>query len=149
MTYCEEVDNLPSIPNHLIKDLHTIESYNDLFLKKTHKYVGVYSSYEANKKLRDYVQELFDYPVFVRYQVIKKPLPVHVDKAIVPKKFNYIIDTGGDVKTRWWSDVNENKKLLLQYQQKVNKWYELDIHTPHDITKPDRPRISITVRKAN
>ena len=149
MVYCKEIDYLPTIPSHLIKNLETIETYTDLFLKQTNKHVGVYSSYKANLGLTDYVQQLFDYPVFVRYQVIKKSLPVHVDKAIVPKKLNYIIDTGGDVKTRWWSSVDDPKQLIAEHQQKVNTWYELDIHTPHDITTPDRPRVSITVRKAN
>ena len=149
MVYCKEIDYLPTIPSHLIKDLETIETYTDLFLRQTDKHVGVYSSYEANIDLTYYLQQLFDYPVFVRYQVIKKSLPVHVDKAIVPKKLNYIIDTGGDVKTRWWSSVDDPKQLIAEHQQKVNTWYELDIHTPHDITTPDRPRVSITVRKAN
>ena len=111
MVYCKEIDYLPTIPSHLIKDLKTIETYTDLFLRQTDKHVGVYSSYEANIDLTDYIQQLFDYPVFVRYQVIKKTLPVHVDKATVSKKLNYIIDTGGNVKTRWWSNVNDPKQI--------------------------------------
>ena len=149
MVYCKEINYLPTIPSHLIKDLKTIETYTDLFLRQTDKHVGVYSSYEANIDLTDYIQQLFDYPVFVRYQVIKKTLPVHVDKATVPKKLNYIIDTGGDVKTRWWSNVDDSKKIIAEHQQKANTWYELDIHTPHDITVPDRPRVSVTVRRSN
>ena len=149
MVYCKEIDYLPTIPSHLIKDLKTIETYTDLFLRRTDKHVGVYSSYEANKDLTDYIQQLFDYPIRVRYQVIKKTLPVHVDKANVPKKLNYIIDTGGDVKTRWWSNVDDPKQIIAEHQQKANTWYELDIHTPHDITIPDRPRVSVTVRRPN
>ena len=149
MVYCKEINYLPTIPSHLIKDLKTIETYTDLFLRQTDKHVGVYSSYEANIDLTNYIQQLFDYPVFVRYQVIKKTLPVHVDKATVAKKLNYIIDTGGDVKTRWWSNVDDSKKIIAEHQQKANTWYELDIHTPHDITVPDRPRVSVTVRRSN
>ena len=81
--YCEEISDLPIIPSHLIKDLKTIESYKDLFLKKTNKYSGIYSSYESNTDLSDYIQQFFDHQVLVRYQVIKKSLPVHVDKANV------------------------------------------------------------------
>ena len=149
MLHCEKVNNLPTIPNYLIKDLDIIETYTDLFLKKTNKYIGVYSSYEANEDLSNYISQLFEYSVFVRYQVIKKSLPIHIDKAKVSKKLNYIIDTGGNVKTRWWSSVEEPRQMLSEYQQKVNTWYNLDIHTPHDITIPDRPRISITVRRAS
>lgn len=149
MLYCEKVNNLPTVPNYLIKDLDTIETYTDLFLKQTDEYVGIYSSYKANLGLEDFIQQFFEYPVLVRYQVIKKSLPIHIDKAKVSKKLNYIIDTGGNVKTRWWSSVNEPRQILSEYQQEVNTWYNLDIHTPHDITIPDRPRISITVREAS
>ena len=145
--YCEEISDLPIIPSHLIKDLKTIESYKDLFLKKTNKYSGIYSSYESNTDLSDYIQQFFDHQVLVRYQVIKKSLPVHVDKANVSNKLNYIIDPGGDVKTRWWSSVEEPRKIISEYKQLINRWYRLDIHTPHDISMPPNPRISITVRK--
>ena len=145
--YCEEISDLPIIPSHLIKDLKTIESYKDLFLKKTNKYSGSYSSYESNTDLSDYIQQFFDHQVLVRYQVIKKSLPVHVDKANVSNKLNYIIDPGGDVKTRWWSSVEEPRKIISEYKQLINRWYRLDIHTPHDISMPTNPRISITVRK--
>lgn len=147
MNYCEEESYLPSVPNYLIKDLNTIETYTDLFLKQTNKYIGIYSSYEANLGLAEFVQQFFDYPVLVRYQVIKKSLPVHVDKAKVPTKLNYIIDPGGDVKTRWWSSVDEPRQLVAEHQQEQNKWYRLNIHEPHDITMPTKPRISITVRE--
>ena len=122
--YCEEISDLPIIPSHLIKDLKTIESYKDLFLKKTNKYSGIYSSYESNTDLSDYIQQFFDHQVLVRYQVIKKSLPVHVDKANVSNKLNYIIDPGGDVKTRWWSSVEEPRKIISEYKQLINRWYD-------------------------
>ena len=65
MNYCEEESYLPSVPGYLIKDLNTIETYTDLFLKQTNKYIGIYSSYQANLGLAEFVQQFFDYPVFV------------------------------------------------------------------------------------
>lgn len=147
MNYCEEESYLPNVPNFLIQDLNTIETYTDLFLKQTDEYVGIYSSYKANLGLEDFIQQFFEYPVSVRYQVIKKSLPVHIDRAKVPTKLNYIIDPGGDVKTRWWSSVDEPRELVAEYKQDANKWYRLNICEPHDITMPIRPRISITVKE--
>jgi len=144
MNFCQKIDHLPIIPKRFIKDLKTIETYKDNFSKN---YSDTYASREANLDLCEYLQTFFNKPIKVRYQIIKKELPVHVDKTYQETKLNYMVDTGGIVKTRWWSSVDEPRHIIEEHVQEIDTWYRLNIQTPHNITRPDRPRISVTVKE--
>ena len=143
---CEEVD-LPPIPDHLIKDLTTIETYKDHFNHTNKDYKGTYSSYSANEDLVEYLSQYFDHPITVRYQVIRRELPVHIDKTVQDTKLNYIIDPAGDVKTQWWTTADETKELVEEHVLETGKWYKLNIKVPHSITSLLRERVSITVKE--
>lgn len=147
MSNIELVDDLPPIPDHLIKDLAIIETYDDHFKNTVKDYEDTYASRSANQDLVDYLQQFFDSPIKVRYQIIKKELPVHTDGTHQATKLNYMVDTGGDVKTRWWSSVDDPKHIIEEAVQQPGNWYRLNIQVPHDITQPERPRISITVKQ--
>lgn len=145
--YYETISFLPHIPKNLLDDLDTIESYENVFPAQG-EYVKTYASYVAPEPLADFMQLWFDYPVLTRYQVIKKALHVHVDVGIKGVKYNYILDTGGDVKTRWWNDVDEKATTILhEVQSEPFVWHSLNISEPHNITEPSRPRVSVVVRK--
>lgn len=139
---CEEVD-LPIIPDHLIKDLTTIKTYKDHFNYTNNNY----KSYSANEDLAEYLSKYFDNPITVRYQVISRELPVHVDEIVQDTKLNYIIDPGGDVKTQWWTTADETKELVEEHVLETGKWYRLNIKVPHSITSLSRERVSITVKE--
>lgn len=142
--YCEIVDFIPRIPENLIEDIDTIKTkYQNLF--NTPKLSDVYASYETSDQLHNYIQNFFDYEILVRYQLIGRKLPIHIDRNTVTVKYNYLITTGGDnVKTRWFDN---NKNLLYETVCEKNKWYKLDIKTLHDITNINASRLSITVKE--
>ena len=144
--YCKPVPDLPIVPDSLILDLKAIEENQHLCAVANE---DMYRSYSANADLRDYLAEFHPYPIVVRYQVINRPLPVHVDshKADHPWKLNYIIHTGGDVRTQFWSSENEPHELIEEHTLEKNKWYKLNINQPHSITPPITTRISITVKR--
>ena len=145
MYYYEEIDWLPEIPNDLIDDLNTINSRGNIFPIKDVEHI--YASYLVSPDLKKFLQSYFDYPINARYQVIRQQLPVHVDVGDLPYKFNYLIDTGGEVKTRWWSQIEDPKNLEYGKYLKPNTWYKLNVAIPHDISSISRPRISVEVHK--
>lgn len=138
-----EVIDLAPIPTDLLDPIEKIVTFENKFPDKT--FAHTYASYKAPKPLNNYVQSLFDYPVFVTYQVIHKQLPKHVDVGIVGKKYNYLLDTGGDVSTRWYED----DKLVFEVKSKPFIWHTLKIDTMHDITAPTHTRLSVVVRQAD
>lgn len=142
---CVPVD-LPPIPEHLIEDLEIIETREDFFVQSVKDYEDTYASRAANQDLIDYLESQFDYPIKVRYQIIKKELPVHVDHAPQPTKLNYMIDPVGPVKTQFWSSVDDPKHMIEEVELQPRTWYRLNISTPHSITQPERPRISVTIK---
>lgn len=145
MTNYFKKDNvLPTIPNLLLSSLEEIEKLKNCFPDKNFNHT--YASYEVPNELYNFLQNFFDYPVIVRYQVIKKKLPIHID-VNTKYKFNYLIKSGGNqVKTRWWDDVKNPTKKLQECEMKELGWYYLKVDVPHDISEIESPRISITVK---
>ena len=146
MTYHNYIDFLPKIPQEIISDLAEIETYDNAFPHK--ELVDVYASYKVPQKLSDYIQQYFDYDVTVRYQVIKDNLPIHIDIGVEEIKYNYLISTGGDnVKTRFWDDCKNPRKMLHEIITKQTTWHCLNIKIPHEVINVASPRVSITVKR--
>jgi len=145
MKYYEQVEYLPQVPDYLIDDLDVIRSRKNAF--DYPQYEHVYASYVTSQQLHDFLQEHFNYPIIVRYQVIGEKLPVHVDIGVT-EKYNYIIDSGGSsVITRWW-DSKENPTVILSQTHTPERiWHKLCVNIPHDITEVTSPRISIQVKE--
>ena len=143
--YYEKI-NLPKIPLELLDPIDKIMTFKDEFdsqgLFDDTNFNQTYAIYTAPQKLHDYIQTLFDFPVKVNYQVIHKKLPKHKDIGIVGKKYNYLIDTGGDVYTRWYDD---NDTVLFEIKSKPFEWHALQIDIEHDITTPSHTRLSVVV----
>lgn len=146
--YYNEIDWLPPIPNNLIL------SIEDIFkLKNSFKYPEVferYATFQAQESLCNFVSSYFNYDVNVKYQVIRKELPIHTDSiksgAKGGVKYNYIVETGGDnVITRWWDKTHKNMLYEIKCPQKT--WHELRIDIPHNVTTPSSPRLTIVARK--
>lgn len=141
--YYEKI-NLPKIPLEVLDPLDKILTFNDEFKDvwdADNDLSQTYANYTVPQKLQDYIQTLFDFPVKVNYQVIHKKLPRHKDVGIVGKKYNYIIDTGGDVYTRWYNDDT----VVFEVKSKPFEWHTLQIDVEHDITTPSHTRLSVTV----
>ena len=141
--YYEEIDWLPEIPDQLILPLNEILQLENLF--PVPEMIDTYASFKVQDNLSDFVNKYFDYEVNVKYQVIRKELPVHTDFGVGDVKFNYIVDTGGDVTTRWWDEDHWN--ILHETICKERTWHKLRIDVPHDITPPSTPRITIVARR--
>jgi len=139
--YYKEVDFLPEVPSLFDLSLKEIQEFENVFPHKD--YDHTFASYVAPQELADYIQEYFDYPVLTRYQVIRDKVPVHTDLGIVGVKYNYVFESGGNnVRTRFW-DMGQIVESVC-VQEKV--WHSLQIDVPHDVTKVDNARISLTVR---
>jgi hypothetical protein len=150
MRFFERVENLPIIPEYLLSDLDTIETFENTFPHKD--YAHTYASYKADARLTEWLQDYFDFKIVVRYQVIKQKLPVHVDYGVslADLRYNYLITTGGpNVRTRWWDSDKNPTRLLKELKAEKNTWHILNVATPHDITELDSPRISVTVIRAS
>lgn len=143
--YYEKID-LPKIPLEVLDPLDKILTFNDEFkdIWANDTFSQTYANYTAPQKLHDYIQPLFDFPAKVNYQVIHKKLPRHKDVGIVGKKYNYIIDTGGDVYTRWY----KNDTMIFEVKSEPFEWHTLQIDVEHDITTPSRTRLSVVVTRA-
>lgn len=126
-----------------------IESYDQITNYRnywhTPEYSDTYASYGTDPAIVDFYQDYFDKDITVRYQVIKKALPRHTDWDLPLWKYNYLITTGGDVKTQFWSDM-DNDNIVFEIQTPVNTWHELNVGEPHSVTAPTFPRISLVIR---
>lgn len=143
-SFFEKNNTLPIIPKSLLSSLEEIETFKNFFPDKNFNHT--YASYEVPNELNKFLQNFFDYSIVVRYQVIKKKLPIHID-VNTKSKFNYLIKSGGNqVKTRWWDDVKNPTKKLQECEMKELEWYYLIVDVPHDISEIENTRISITVK---
>jgi len=142
--YFKKNNVLPTIPNLLLSPLEEIEKLKNCFPYKNFNHT--YASYEVPNELNKFLQNFFDYSIIVRYQVIKKKLPIHID-VNTKVKFNYLIKSGGNqVKTRWWDNVKNPTTKLQECEMKELEWYYLKVDVPHDISEIESPRISITIK---
>ena len=139
--FCNVNPDLPKIPENLIDPLDKIELMENAFPDKD--YFHTYASYIAPPELKKYLQLMFDYPIMVRYQVIKKDMEVHTDLGSDTFKLNYLLNLGGEhVITRWWNGT----QIIHEQQLNTRTWYSLNVKIPHDVVNLTSTRISIVVR---
>jgi len=138
-----ECPYLPKIPEEIIEtNLSVIESGKKIYPKKSE----TFCSWWLDDKLEIFLQPYFNFPIEVRYQVIKNKLPIHTD---IGRKFcyNYLIHLGGNnIHTRWFDTENNEIESVVMGEK---KWYWLDVSVPHDIDQWVDYRIAISVKHAN
>ena len=140
----EVIDYLPTIPKELIEDLSSIIDKSNLFDGEAQE--EQYASYPVSQELYDFIQQHFEYPVIVRYQVIQENLKIHVDKD-VEEKYNYIIEAGGNNVITLWHRSKFPKSIYAKLNAQPNTWYLLNVKFPHSVQNVEKPRISITVKR--
>lgn len=141
--FCNINTDLERVPENLLDPLENIELMENAFPDKS--YAHTYASYIPPARLVDYLQSCLDYPVIVRYQVIRKDLGVHTDIGLNTHKLNYLLAQGGtDVVTKWW----DNDKVIHEQQLQNHTWYSLNVKIPHSVDRVISPRVSIVVRPA-
>jgi len=144
MRFYQEINFLPKVPNYFNLSLEEIEEFENVFPDKDYNHT--FASYVAPQELSDFIQKHFTYSVITRYQVIKKNVPVHVDSGIGIEgiKYNYILQSGGSgVTTRWWDKGSITESVCI----KERVWHSLQVNVPHDVTKVNGARISLTVKR--
>lgn len=136
--------DIPPIPEELIDPLDVIESRKNLFPVEI---PDSYATYFVSDKLQEWGQQFFDYNVDVRYQVIKKALPVHIDFGNNTFKYNYLLSLGGDeVRTMWWDQDRNN--IVESFVAPINTWHRINILQPHSISELTSVRLSVTMKKS-
>jgi hypothetical protein len=144
--YYQEVNWLPDIPSELLDDWETIKNRGNIF--KSKRVEGIYASYLVSSKLRKFLQSYFDKPINVRYQVINDQLPVHIDAGGIFRKFNYLLDAGGEsVFTRWWDSLDNPSTIVYQCQAQEFTWHQIKVNHAHDISPIKRTRLSIEIHE--
>lgn len=139
-----DYSDLSPIPQELIiTDIEEIKKIPNHFGGKG----NYYSIHSANPELEEYVQSLFDYPVVVRYQIIKEGVSIHVDRGRT-ECFNYIINSGGPaVRTVWYADDKET--IIAEHVFPEHTWHRLSVDTFHGVSDIETIRFSITVNRKN
>lgn len=133
---------LPKIPDELIEtDLGVIESGTRIYPRPS----DTFCSWSLDERLENFLQPYFDFPIQVRYQVIKNKIPVHVDIGRT-FCFNYLIDSGGsNVSTRWF---DQEGNIIEETVFEERQWYWLDVSVPHDVDSTVKQRVAISVKHA-
>lgn len=135
--------DIPPIPEELLDPLDVIEQRENLHPLQI---PDSYATYFVNDELQEWGQQFFDFKTDVRYQVIKKALPVHIDFGNNTFKYNYLLSLGGnDVKTMWW---DEDDNLVESFVAPINTWHRINILQPHSISELTSVRLSVTMKKS-
>jgi len=163
----EFIKSIPQIPEELL--LYNVED----IISRENKFCNqeaqaTYSTHDVSSELYDFLRPHFNRDIQIRYQVMKRQLPIHIDAHAknVSHVFNYVLLTGGDsVRTRWWKmpkekqlmflpnahydicmgDKQDKEQLLQERIIPPKQWHKLRVDIPHDISKIDSPRIGITL----
>ena len=136
--------DLPVVP------LGLREHYQDI-IAKTNTFVpgkGVtemnYATFAVNEDLKEWIQDLFDYPVDVNYQLIRVGLKIHKDRAAI-YKYNYYITTGGPDSQILWRTKDDPDTIYAALDAQPNTWYKLWVEHHHSVCNVTSPRLSICV----
>jgi len=142
--YYEVIDYLPEIPKELLEDLSDIKQKTNQFNGRASE--DQYASYPVSNELHNFIQKYFEYEVAVRYQIIQENLKIHIDKG-VEKKYNYIIETGGNNVKTLWHRRRDPDNIYAELNSQPNTWYLLNVSFPHSVQNVETQRVSITVKK--
>jgi len=133
MKYFEYVD-FKSIPDELI------ESFNQIINKPTQsalkkdyplKYYPWLVIKPVKDDLKQFLESLFPFEVFISYQLVYNGLTIHKDTHRL-YHYLYLIELGGDeVYTNFY---NDQKILIESTIFPLKQWVKLDAQTFHNVT---------------
>lgn len=132
---------IPNIPNELI------EPIEDIIKKPIDPESKIPSSYKyfqtkkVDKKLEDYLRNIFNKECHVRYQIIMPKIQIHKDVGR-NLAINYLLDTGGDAYTCFYCN---NKKIILYEKIPLKTWHQLKVNVFHNVINQTSTRIAISV----
>ena len=138
--------DLPSIPQELL------ESVDEILNKPFSQ--GTAFDRDPDFRLKDvpndtanYIKSIFDMDINIRYQLINRDLPLHVDKVDRRIAFNYLLDPGGEnVLTNVFdNDMNLTDSIKIE----THKWHRLQTSMPHLVKNIQTTRIAISVGVPN
>lgn len=136
--------NIPNIPEDLCKlSVEEIRSIPNKFtgVKISEGIVPTYTLHTAPSEIEQFLKPYFNANANFAFQLITQNLPIHKDFGRT-QCFNYIINTGGNVKTVWYdNDLNKIESVVFP----VRKWHSIKVDNFHNVTDVINTRISITV----
>lgn len=109
-----------------------------------------YGSFLAGPELHEFLQPYFQKPIGVRYQVISRDRPYHIDACIQTFKYNFVYETGGnEVKTIWQTHRAGGQSPFVPFEItcKQNTWYKLNVKVSHCVKDIESARLSITIKE--
>jgi len=145
-TTCE-VD-IPPVPPGLIwsieqaQTLPRVELYRE---DQSHVPIDWYRVYTCNQELKDWVVKHFPMEIeLVEYVISEEALRIHTDLGR-KQAYNYLIDPGGkNIVTEFYAE--DQKRLLDSIEYQPNKWYVLNVGTPHQVAgQLTSPRFLLSV----
>jgi len=135
--------DLPTIDIDMNQIFETIYRGQNLHHVPTNGYYGIFKP----KGNLEYLGELlFNESYVSRVHVMWPPrLPIHKDSNRFAA-YNYVIDPGGDDVYTCFYDEDQN--LIEKVKIEPFKWHKLNVKTFHNVEGMTRPRIGLTVYKA-
>lgn len=133
----EDID-LP--PASLVASVDEVRGMENCF--PSSEWAHVYASFKPPPQLVEWAEDHFHQLVLCRYQLIQADLEPHIDIGDEPWKYNLLLTTGGDVRTRWW----HNDHIVEEARLDPMMWYSLNVAQTHDAVGITSPRLSIVVR---
>ena len=147
--YCEKISELPQVPDQYLLTEDQIINLDRL--SPDTWWAEGYGSFMANNELTDFIQPYFSKPIAVRYQLITKDRPFHIDTCAQTYKYNYVYKTGGsNVKTIWRKSIYPSTHLLdddIVTTCDNRCWYKLNVKLSHCVIDIETARCSITVKE--
>ena len=144
---CDEVD-IPVVPDEFRLTYDQILELQRL--SPDEWWTEGYGSFPAGPELHEFLQPSFEKPIAVRYQLISKDRPYHIDACVQTYKYNFVYETGGpEVKTIWQTHraFSQPPYDPFEITCKQNTWYRLNVKVSHCVKDIESPRLSITIKE--
>jgi hypothetical protein len=144
--------NLPSIPDDILESIEDINNRPLPIMRDRPRAVpflenNMYNLKDVNRKTWDYLQSIFPFSFFCRYQYIHHQMPIHVD--IKDRRFaiNYLLDTGGPNVTTSIYDNGTDLNLIESVCIEPFRWHSIKTDEWHGVSNltPESKRLAISV----
>lgn len=139
--------DIPQVPKNLLENFHSIETRaasGPKIEKMREDYNCKFDIVPVKKELENWADLNFKFPKRVFYSIFYELLPMHRHVSTTTS-YNYILQQGGEVKTKYQSDDAEIVENML-----LEKWYWINTSLLHGtIGKMNCSRIILMVTPVN
>ena len=123
---------IPPLPADLQEEVLRVARESDNIFPFKDLY-GNFKIYDANNKIKQWVDQHFDWPNVIHIRTIDKVLHPHVDIGC-SYICNFILEAGGNnVHTKWFDSVEPNANVLEDHILPSGQWVGIDVSQPHGV----------------